>query len=233
MEAGETLMGSRESILGNIAKSLKESALSPSSKQEIEARLSAHDKNTVPKRGQGDHEAQMALFIAEAERVNATTEHLVGLEQVGEAVLRYLASHNLPGSVKIAPHALLDNVNWSKHPTLDVVQGPAEDSDQASLSVARAGVAETGTLVLHSGPESPTTLNFLPDNHIVLLPQSLLVGAYEEAWDLLREDSSDMPRTVNWVTGPSRSADIEQTLLLGAHGPRRLHILILNDKETT
>ncbi|MBL6930384.1 MAG: lactate utilization protein [Rhodospirillales bacterium] len=226
-------MGPRELILGNIAKSLKESALSPSSRQEIETRLSAHANNTVPRRGQGENEVQTALFIAEAERVNATTERLDGLEQVGEAVLRYLASHNLPGSVKVAPHPLLENVDWSKHPTLDVARGRAEDSDQASLSVARAGVAETGTLVLHSGPECPTTLNFLPDNHIVLLPQSQLVGAYEEAWEMLRGDSNAMPRTVNWVTGPSRSADIEQTLLLGAHGPRRLHILIINDKKTT
>jgi L-lactate dehydrogenase complex protein LldG len=232
VEAGKTLMGSRELILGTIAKSLKESALAPSSKREIEVRISAHSKNTVPKRGHGDLEAQTALFIAEAEQVNATTERLGELEQVGEAVLRYLASHNLPGSVKIAPHPLLENVNWSKHPTLDVARGRAEDSDHASLSVARAGVAETGTLILHSGSESPTTLNFLPDNHIVLLPQSQLVGAYEEAWEVLRADSKTMPRTVNWVTGPSRSADIEQTLLLGAHGPRRLHILILNDKKT-
>ncbi|NQU58015.1 MAG: lactate utilization protein [Rhodospirillales bacterium] len=225
-------MGSRSIILGNIAKSLKTSDLMPSSSKEIEARLGAHGKNTVPARGQGTIEQQTALFIAEAERVNATTERLDDLEGLGEAVLRYLAGHNLPGSVKIAPHPLLKNVNWAKHPTLSVAQGIAEDSDHASLSVAAAGVAETGTLVLHSGSESPTTLNFLPDNHIVLLPQSQLVGAYEEAWEMLRAGRKDMPRTVNWITGPSRSADIEQTLLLGAHGPRRLHILILNDKKT-
>lgn len=225
-------MGSRATILGNIAKSLKESDLVPVSDAEIKARLRTHGKNTVPERGQGDGEAQMALFIAEAEQVEATTERLEHVEEVGAAVMRYLAKHNLPGSVKIAPHPLLKNVNWSRHPTLSVAQGRAEDSDQASLSVAVAGVAETGTLVLHSGPESPTTLNFLPDNHIVLLPQSQLVGAYEEAWEMLRKSDDIMPRTVNWVTGPSRSADIEQTLLLGAHGPRRLHILILNDKKT-
>ena len=226
-------MSSRETTLANIANSLKGSNLSPSSPAEIEARLRGHKKNTVPARGNGDNERQTALFIAEAERVNATTERLDDLEDLGGAVLRYLAGHNLPGTVKIAPHTLLKNVNWAKHPTLSVAEGIAEDSDQASLSVARAGVAETGTLVLHSGPESPTTLNFLPDNHIVLLPQSRLVGAYEDAWAVLREDGSTMPRTVNWITGPSRSADIEQTLLLGAHGPRRLHILILNDKKTS
>lgn len=223
-------MGSREDTLNNIAKSLKQSNIIPSTKEEIAARLSQHGQNTVPGRGQGAPEQQMALFISEAEWVNATTERLAGLHEVGPAVLRFLTGHNLPGSVKIAPHPLLKNVNWAKHPTLRVARGIAEDSDKVSLCVACAGVAETGTLVLHSGPESPTTLNFLPDNHIVILPQSKLVGAYEDAWKMLRNDYDAMPRTVNWVTGPSRSADIEQTLLLGAHGPRRLHILILNDK---
>jgi len=225
-------MPSREQILGNIRKSLETSGLTASSSQEIEARLSAHANNTVPARSQGDNEAQTALFIAEAERVDATTEVIDDLDGVAEALMRYLVRHNLPGCVKMAPQPLLKNVNWSKHPTLDVAEGPAKPSDHVSLTAAVAGIAETGTLVLHSGPESPTTLNFLPDNNVVLLPQSLIVGAYEEAWALLRNVSPDMPRTVNWITGPSRSADIEQTLLLGAHGPRRLHILILNDKKT-
>lgn len=226
-------MESRQTILAEIAKSLKESRLTPSTATEIEARLRAHGKNTIPGRGHGDNERQTALFIAEAERVEATTERIDGLEELGPALLRYLAGHNLPGCVKIAPHALLENVNWSKHPTLRVSWGPAEDGDQAGLSVAVCGVAETGTLVFHSGPNSPTTLNFLPDNHIVLLSQSMLVGAYEDAWEMLRKGAGGMPRTVNWITGPSRSADIEQTLLLGAHGPRRLHIVILNDKKST
>lgn len=225
-------MSSRTTILETIRKGLKNSGINQSSAAEIESRLSRHAKNTVPKRAEGDLETQTALFIAEAERVNATTERISGPEALPEAIMRYLAGHNLPGSVKRAPHPLLNNVNWSKHPTLSLTEGPAEDSDQVGLSVAATAVAETGTLVLHSGPESPTTLNFLPDNHIVVLPQSTLTGTYEEAWAKLREARKGMPRTVNWVTGPSRSADIEQTLLLGAHGPRRLHILIFDDKKT-
>ncbi len=225
-------MPSRDKILGTIRNSLKNSGLSSLNADEIEARLGAHNKNTVPARGDGDREHQTALFIAEAEQVNATTECLDELDDVGEALMRYLASHNLPGRVKIAPHPLLKNVNWAKYPTLEVTEGPAVDGDPSALSVAVSGVAETGTLVLHSGPQSPTTLNFMPDNHIVLLPQSQITGAYEDAWAVLRNTQKDMPRTVNWITGPSRSADIEQTLLLGAHGPVRLHILILNDKKT-
>ena len=100
-----------------------------------------------------------------------------------------------------------------------------------SFTGSFAGVAETGTLVLLSGPESPTTLNFLPDVHIALLFTDRVVGSYEDVWARLRarDGATVMPRVVNWITGPSRTADIEQTLLLGAHGPRRLHIILVDE----
>jgi L-lactate dehydrogenase complex protein LldG len=86
--------------------------------------------------------------------------------------------------------------------------------------------------MLASGAERPTTLNFLPETHIVVLPADRVVGALEQAWARLRgERRRNMPRTVNFITGPSRSADIEQTLQMGAHGPRRLHIILI-DGET-
>jgi len=82
--------------------------------------------------------------------------------------------------------------------------------------------------MLLSGAQTPTTLNFLPDAHIVVLPAERIVGPYEEAWQRLRKQQVAMPRTVNLITGPSRSADIEQTLQLGAHGPMQLHIIVLD-----
>ena len=62
-----------------------------------------------------------------------------------------------------------------------------------------------------------------------MLRASRIVGPYEDAWDLLRREIGGMPRNVMLVTGPSRSADIEQTLELGAHGPRRLHVVLIED----
>jgi L-lactate dehydrogenase complex protein LldG len=112
-----------------------------------------------------------------------------------------------------------------------VVEGRGEDSDAVSVTGAFAGVAETGTLVLVSGPEHPSTLNLLPETHIVVLRRDQLVGSYEDAWALLRVMGRGMPRTVTMVTGPSRTADIEQTLQLGAHGPRRLHIVLIDGAE--
>jgi L-lactate dehydrogenase complex protein LldG len=81
-----------------------------------------------------------------------------------------------------------------------------------------------------SGAENPSTLNFLADNHIVVVSGKDMTGDYEAMWDKVRATfgKGRMPRTVNMITGPSRLADIEQTLLLGAHGPRRLHIIVVN-----
>jgi L-lactate dehydrogenase complex protein LldG len=85
--------------------------------------------------------------------------------------------------------------------------------------------------MLTSGADNPTTLNFLPDTHIVVLQASDIAGDYETLWGRLREryGAGTMPRTINWITGPSRSADIEQTLILGAHGPRRLHVIVVKE----
>jgi len=83
--------------------------------------------------------------------------------------------------------------------------------------------------VLLSGPDNPTTLNFLPDHHLVIIDAKDVAGDYETVWDRLRKKfgAGKMPRAVNWITGPSRSGDIEQKTLLGAHGPRSLHVLIV------
>ena len=82
-----------------------------------------------------------------------------------------------------------------------------------------------------SGPEHPVTLNLLPDTHIVVLREGDIVGGYEDVWARLRAryGKDRMPRTVNTITGPSRTGDIEQTIELGAHGPRRMHIVVVRE----
>jgi L-lactate dehydrogenase complex protein LldG len=144
-------------------------------------------------------------------------------------VADYLAAQNLPGRVVMAPHPELRAIPWSARPLLEIREGRAQATDPVSVQHGFAGIAETGTLMLPSAPERPTTLNLLSDTAIVVLRTSALVGAYEEAWDKLRAEFSEMPRNVMLVTGPSRSADIEQALELGAHGPRQLHVVLLED----
>ncbi|HYD31956.1 MAG TPA: lactate utilization protein, partial [Azospirillaceae bacterium] len=136
----------------------------------------------------------------------------------------------LPAEVRLAPDALLGGVPWDKRPTLSISRGRARDHDLSSVTGAVAGIAETGTLMLTSGPEHPSTLNLMPDTHIVVLPTERVVGSYEDAWDRLRARTAEsgLPRTVLFVTGPSRTGDIEQQIQLGAHGPRRLHIILVD-----
>ncbi len=151
------------------------------------------------------------------------------------AVADYLAQRNLPAQLVLTPDPQLAEIPWDDRPTIGLREGIAGADDLVGLTAAFAGVAETGTLMLVSGPESPTQNNFLPDNHIVVLRAEQIVPTYEEGWNRLRalktltDGKFTMPRTVNFITGPSRTADIELKIELGAHGPRRLHILIVDE----
>ena len=146
------------------------------------------------------------------------------------AVADYLAGQNLPASFAMAPDPDLEAIPWSERPTLSIRRGKTEGADQVSVTGAFAAVAETGTLMMASGPNHPSTLNFLPETHIVVLPAAKVVGPYEDAWTRLRAARGDAPpRTVNFITGPSRTGDIEQRILMGAHGPRRLHVVLIDD----
>ncbi len=201
---------------------------------EARRRLGDHKANLIPARGRLGVKARVDLFIREAEQVNATVARVSNLAGVPREVARYLAKNNLPMTLKIAPDISRPGIRWTEQTLLSVEEGRADGSEQASVSRAFAGVAETGTLVLLSGPGNPTTLSFLPPTHVVVVSASDIAGDYEQVWDRLRnenmgEDGRFMPRTVNWITGPSRTADIEQTLLLGAHGPQRLQIVIVDD----
>jgi L-lactate dehydrogenase complex protein LldG len=78
-----------------------------------------------------------------------------------------------------------------------------------------------------STPATPPTVSLLPETHIAVLLESCIVRSMEDAWARLRSRRTGMPRTVNFISGPSRTADIEQTVTLGAHGPYRVHIILV------
>jgi hypothetical protein len=189
--------------------------------------------NLIPARGQLEPAARVELFCLMAEKVAAAVRRLAGPDDVPHAVADHLRQHNLPMRIRTGADPAIEGLPWERVPQLDRLVGPSDGSDPVALSRAFGGVAETGTLVLLSGPENPTTLNFLPDTHIVMIAAADIVGDYESIWRRLRElhGPGSMPRTVNMITGPSRSADIEQTLILGAHGPRALLILVLGEAE--
>jgi L-lactate dehydrogenase complex protein LldG len=201
--------------------------------QAVSTRIDARVRGPIPARGAGDHEAQVALFVEMAREVAAEVIRVPSSEAVPKAVADYLKSENLPAEIRLAPDPDLGALPWDSQPLISRSEGPARPADPVSLTGAFAGIAETGTLMLTSGAERPTTLNFLPETHMVVLKARDIAGCYEDAWDRLRaaQDGRALPRTVNLITGPSRTADIEQTIQLGAHGPRRLCILLVGDGE--
>ena len=229
---------SRAEMLGRIRRSLKRGALDETTAAHLNARLKEHKRNLIPKRAAGlDHRGQVALFAAMAEGVNATLVRVPSAQDVPGAVADYLSRLNLPARLVMTPDPALADIPWASRPMLEIRKGRAEDGDAAGVTACFAAVAETGTLMLHSGPESPTRNNFLPDTHIAVLRASQVVASYEDGFDRLRQKFAkagggfSLPRTINFITGPSRTADIEQKLELGAHGPRRLHIILIDDGQ--
>lgn len=222
----------RAQVLNAVQRSLKRGPADRARRANVKLRLNKHPRGPVPARGNLPPAERADLFVSMAELASATVARIPDWESVPGAVANGLRVHNRQGSVVVAPHPDLMNLNWAVgKPLVEVSQGAPGPDAVVGVSRALAGVAETGTLLLRSGADSPTTLNFLPEMQIVVLRAADIVGAYEDAWDRLRASLPDgqVPRTVNLVTGPSRTADIEQTLQLGAHGPMDLHILVVED----
>jgi L-lactate dehydrogenase complex protein LldG len=229
-------MTARDDILGDIRRSLGRGALTGSSADAAAERVAAHRRNLIPARAAAlDASGQVDLFVQMAEAVQTTVTRVAADSDVPDEVARYLAAENLPAEVTVAPDPGLDTLPWNERPLLQIRRGKAEAGDAVSLTPCLAAVAETGTLMLTSSEGTPTTLNFLPDTHIVVLRAGQVVASYEDGWDLLRAQATDklwgLPRTVNFITGPSRTGDIEQRIELGAHGPRRLHVILVDAAE--
>ena len=223
-------MSAREDILSNIRRSLGVNGREAPRLSAVQERLRMAPRGVMPARGQVSGAERVALFRAEAERVAASVVEVAQAQDIVSEAARYLREHNLPATLRMGADARLAELDWSET-AIEVTHGPSAGDDLNGLSHAFGAIAETGTLAMTSGPGNPTTLNFLPDNHIVVLRETDLVGDAESLWDRLRTayGKAVAPRTVNLITGPSRSGDIEQQIVLGAHGPRRLHIIILRD----
>jgi L-lactate dehydrogenase complex protein LldG len=223
-------MSARDVVLGKIRRALGVTGREIARNAAVDDRLRRAPRGVIPARGQLPGAERIALFSTMATAVGATVERLPRPDDVPGAIVTYLRARNLPTSIVAGSDPLLAGLPWGKTPVA-VRHGAAEDRDVVGLSRAIAGVAESGTLVMASGKYNPTTINFLPETHLVVIHAEDIVGDYESVWARVRTaiGKGQMPRTLNLITGPSRSADIEQKIMLGAHGPRRLHIMIIGN----
>jgi L-lactate dehydrogenase complex protein LldG len=223
------MVTSRDAILGRIRSSLGTGTSDTLRADAVARRLKEAPRGLIPARGQLPRAEKLALFRTMVGKVSGHVTDVVSLAEVPAAVAAYLRDRNLPARVRHGADPVLTGLPWGAEPALEVTQGASAGDDLVGVSHALAGIAESGTLVLASGPDNPTTLNFLPDHHLVVLMADDVGGDMETAFDALRAvyGKGVLPRNVNLVTGPSRSADIEQKLLLGAHGPRALEVLLV------
>lgn len=219
------MSGGRADIMARIRASLGRGALAQADREACDRRLADPPTHPAPAWVEGDAQELRAGFIDRITEQEATADTVADWADVPAAVARYLAGHNAPARARIAPAEALRALDWGG---LEVAYGPAAETDAVGIGLGLAGVAETGTLVVASGPDSPATLNFVPETHIVLLPADRIVGPFEAVWRRLREMAPTPPRTINLISGPSRTADIEQTMILGAHGPKRLHVIVID-----
>jgi len=212
---------SRDLILGRIRERLGRSAANAApARATIDAALAAKSAGPRP---QPDADL-VAAFRARSEALASTVDQVAGLADVPRAVAAYLAEHKLPARAVCVPD--LAGLDW-RGAGLDVEARGAVDHDLVGITGCFRAIAETGTLMLCTGAATPATVSLLPETHIAVVLAPSILASMEEAWAAARAEFGQMPRAVNFISGPSRTGDIEQTIVLGAHGPYRVHVVIV------
>lgn len=212
-------MSARDAILGRVRSALNRK-VSPADTATIDAHIAAHPLGMQPPR---DWEPELR-FRSRAEALASTVEKVASLQSVPGAVARYLVTHSLPTGGVCWPS--LRKLDWIGA-GLGMEDRPARGDDLVGVTGCYCAIAETGTLMLLSGPDTPAAASLLPETHIAIVETARIVPFMEDAWVLLRAERGSPPRAVNFISGPSRTADIEQTVTMGAHGPYRVHIILV------
>lgn len=214
------MTGSRERILARVRRRQgRGGPLSVAERESVATYLRRHPRGPL-RPPPGDVVTQ---FRARAEASASTTDRVAVMSAVPAAVARYLNAHKLPRSGCVWPK--LAQLDWGSAGLALEPRAPRGD-DLVGVTGVFCAIAETGTLMLCSGPDTPASASLLPETHVAIVPVQRVVAYMEDGWDLARAESGQLPRAVNFISGPSRTADIEQTIVLGAHGPYRVHIII-------
>jgi L-lactate dehydrogenase complex protein LldG len=216
-------MSARDNILGRIRGALgRAQPFDEAGAVAMRARLAGHPRGALPKM---DWEP-VTRFAERCLVLSTSVAQVRNRFQVAAAVAQYLTQNDLPRSGVCWPE--LAALGWSAS-GLQIEPRPARGEDKVGVTGCYCAIAETGTLMLLSGPGTPLTTSLLPDTHIALVPRSRILRSMEDAFDLLRKERGALPRQVAYVSGPSRTADIEMTLVLGIHGPYRVHVILLDE----
>jgi L-lactate dehydrogenase complex protein LldG len=216
-------MSSRERILARIRANLGKEGGEPLQPEltSVADYLASHPSGPSPAARWDD---QSVRFKERAQGLSSTVDEVSSVSEAPLAIRRYLDANGLSGIGVCWP--ALAELPWSDA-GINLAVRPANDTDLLGITSAFCAIAETGTLMLLSGPETAATTSLLPETHIAIINAERIVKSMEDAWALLRLERGVLPRAVNFVSGPSRTADIEQTIIIGAHGPYRVHIILV------
>jgi L-lactate dehydrogenase complex protein LldG len=222
------MSAARDNVLGRVRKALGKRERDIAGLAAAEAVIARHAQGPRPK-PPGD---RVGHFMQRARDMESTVERIANRAAIPTAVARYLAELQLPPALSAQKsHA---GVCWPEFAALDwtaaglaIEARPTTGDDRLGITGAFCAIAETGTMVLLTGADAPTATALLPDTHVAVVSAERIVDGMEDAFALIRRERGVPPRAVNLISGPSRTGDIEQTIVLGAHGPFRVHILIV------
>jgi L-lactate dehydrogenase complex protein LldG len=186
----------------------------------VRAHVASHPRGPAPR----DDRPALERFRERASSLASTLDAVQSITDVPACVAAYLRERELPLKAVCWPE--LVELDWAGS-GLEVEHRPARGDDLVGITGAHCAIAETGTLMTLSGPDTPPSVSLLPETHIAVVSGARVVANMEAAWQLVRTAHGALPRAVNFISGPSRTADIEQTVTLGAHGPYRVHIVIV------
>lgn len=206
-------MSSREDILARVRDRLARHVPQAESAQTPPQQAFARDAATLRRR-----------FIERSLVLSTTVDEVAACSDVPAAVRRFLDAHALGGDAVIWPQ--LSDLDWAAAGVRTQARG-ARGDDAVGITGALCAVAETGTLLLCSSPDTPATVSLLPATHVAIVEAGAILATMEEAFARARATFATLPRALNFISGPSRTADIEQTIVLGAHGPCRVHLVIV------
>ena len=218
----------RDAILARVRAALAQAGKQP---QPAAARAAR-----IARRAHGPRPAMPAdlvsRFLQRATDMASTVERLPSHAAIPTAVARYLDALVLPAA--IAAQKSHRGVCWPEFADLDwrgagleIEPRPTAGDDRLGITGCLCAIAETGTIVVTSSPATPTATTLLPDTHVVVVREGDVVAGMEEAFARVRARHDGIPRAINMISGPSRTGDIEQTIVLGAHGPFRVHVLLV------
>ena len=165
-------------------------------------------------------------FIERARASGADVMRLTSASEIPVAIAEALRDRNLPAIVHLSPEFPWDTLPCERAPGLTCARA-TPNGDDAALNSAPFAIAETGTLAFISDPVRPASWHFRPGIEFAVVRAQDILPHFESVLAKLTI-SGTLPHTLNLVTGPSRTGDIEQTLEIGAHGPKALVVFVID-----